>query len=134
MLEQAGADLWALQILQNTDGAPFALRSATQALYVVGVILVRAMGKIQAGYIHAEAKQVAHHGFGVAGRTDGADDLGATDGFAGIELSCGMLALLFKQFLDRILFAVGTQLATSCLQPSESGKFDIASNVSTWSC
>jgi hypothetical protein len=40
------------------------------------MIGVRAVRKVQAGDVHAEAKQVAHRGFGVAGRADGADDLG----------------------------------------------------------
>ena len=33
-----------------------------------------AVGKIQAGDVHAEAQQVAHGGFGVAGGADGADN------------------------------------------------------------
>ena len=76
-LQASSADLGALQILQDADGAIFFLGGAAQAFDVAGVILVRAVRKIQAGDIHAEAKQVAHGGFGVAGWTDGADDLGA---------------------------------------------------------
>ena len=38
---------------------------------------MRAVGKIQTGDVHAQAKQVAHRSFGVASRADGADDLGA---------------------------------------------------------
>jgi hypothetical protein len=38
---------------------------------------VRPVGKIQAGDVHADAQQVTHDRFGVAGGADGADDLGA---------------------------------------------------------
>ncbi len=76
-LQASSADLGALQILQNADGAVFFFSGAAQAFDVAGVIFVRAVGKIQAGDVHAQAQQVAHRGFGVAGRTDGADDLGA---------------------------------------------------------
>ena len=78
--EPSSADLGALQILQDADGAAFFFRGAAQAFDVAGVIFVRAVGKIQAGNVHAEAKQVAHRSLGVAGRADGADDLGAARG------------------------------------------------------
>ena len=90
-LQQAGADLGALQILQDADGAAFALGGAAQALDVVGVIFVRAVGKIEAGDVHAEAQQVAHGGFGVAGRADGADDFGAA-GATGLRRLCELRA------------------------------------------
>ena len=79
-LQASSADFGALQILQDADGAVFFFRGAPQAFDVAGVILVRAMGKIQAGDVHAEAKQVAHCGLGMTGRTDGADDLGTARG------------------------------------------------------
>jgi hypothetical protein len=41
------------------------------------VIFVRAVGKIEAGNVHADAHQVAHSSFGVAGWADGANDFGA---------------------------------------------------------
>ena len=78
--ERSGADFRALQILQDADGAALALGGAAQALDVVGVIGVGAVGEVEAGDVHAEAEQVAHEGFGVAGGADGADDLGATGG------------------------------------------------------
>jgi hypothetical protein len=42
------------------------------------MIFMRAVGKIQARDVHAEAKQVAHGGFGMASGADGGDDFGAT--------------------------------------------------------
>ena len=76
-LQASSADLRALQILENADGAIFLLGGEAQALDVVGVVFVGAVGKIQAGNVHAEAKQVAHGGLRVAGGADGADDFGA---------------------------------------------------------
>ena len=57
-----------------------------QAFDVAGVIFMRAVGEIQAGDVHAEAKQVAHRGFGVARRADGTDDLGAAERFGGVDI------------------------------------------------
>ncbi len=97
LFEQSGADLGALQVLQDADGASFALGGAAQALDVVGVIFVGAVGEVEAGDVHAEAKQVAHGGFGVAGGADGADDFGAAgDGVRRIGLSSGLLDGLFS--------------------------------------
>jgi len=69
--------LGALEILQDADGAIFLFGGQAQAFDIAGVILVRAVGKIQAGNVHAQTHQITHGGFGVAGRADGADDLGA---------------------------------------------------------
>ncbi len=74
--KQPGTDFRALQILENADSAALAIGGAAQASYVAGVVLVRAMGKVEARDVHPEAKQVAHGGFGVARRADGADDFG----------------------------------------------------------
>src|ERR1700734_1780550 len=82
-LQASSADLGALQILQNADGAVFFFSGAVEAFDVVGVIFVRAVGKVEAGNVHAQAKQVAHRSFGVAGRADGADDLWAAGGDSG---------------------------------------------------
>jgi len=79
-LQRAGADFRALQVLEDADSASLALGGAAQAVDVVGVIFVGAVGEIEAGDVHAEAKQVAHGGFGAAGGTDGADDLGSAGG------------------------------------------------------
>jgi hypothetical protein len=45
----------------------------------MGVFLVRAVREIQARDVHAEAQQVAHSSFGVAGWADGADDFGTAE-------------------------------------------------------
>ena len=76
-LELAGTDLGALQVLQDTNCASFALSGAAQALDVLGVLFVSAVRKIQPRNVHAEAEQVAHGGLGVASRADGADNFGA---------------------------------------------------------
>jgi hypothetical protein len=41
------------------------------------MFLMRSMREVQPGNVHAQTHQVAQAFFGVAGRTDGADDLGA---------------------------------------------------------
>jgi hypothetical protein len=45
----------------------------------VGVFVVGAVREIQARDIHAQAEQVAHGSFGIAGWANGADDLGAAE-------------------------------------------------------
>ena len=77
VVQASSADLGALQILQDADGAVFFFSGAAQAFDVTGVIFVRAMRKVQPCHVHTETKQVAHGGLGVAGRADGADDFGA---------------------------------------------------------
>jgi hypothetical protein len=42
------------------------------------MIFVCAVREIEAGYVHATAEQIAHLGFSAAGRSDSADDFGAT--------------------------------------------------------
>ena len=79
MLQLAGADLGALQVLEDAESASFALGSTAKALNVMGVFFVSAVREIQAGDVHAEAEEVAHGSFGIAGRADGADDLGAAE-------------------------------------------------------
>jgi hypothetical protein len=74
-----------LQILENADGAAFALGGAAQALDVARVIFVSAVREVEAGDVHAEAEQVAHDGLGAAGRANGADDFRT----AGWGCSCG---------------------------------------------
>jgi hypothetical protein len=67
----------------------------------VGVIFMRAVGKIEAGDVHAEAKQVAHGGFGTACRTDGADDFGtAGDGSVMGKRLLRIWMARFQIFLD----------------------------------
>ena len=59
-LQSAGTDLRTLQVLQDTDSAIFFFCSAAQTLNVAGVLRVGAVGKIEAGDVHAKAHQVAH--------------------------------------------------------------------------
>ena len=77
VLQRSGADFRALQVLQDAEGASFALGGAAQAMDIAGVVFVSAVRKVEARDIHAEAEQVAHGGLGVAGRADGADDFRA---------------------------------------------------------
>jgi hypothetical protein len=69
-----------LQILQDTKRAPFALGGAAQVLNISGVIFVCAVRKVEAGDVHAKPEKIAHHGFGAARGTDGANDFRATRG------------------------------------------------------
>jgi hypothetical protein len=78
--EASGAYLGALQILQNADGAVLLFRGAAQAGNIARVLLMGAVGEVQPGYIHAQPHQLTEHGFGIARRANGADDLGAAGG------------------------------------------------------
>jgi hypothetical protein len=60
------------------------------------VIFVSAVGKIEAGDVHAEAKQVAHGGFGTARRTDGTDNFGAAGD--GVRLDRALLRTIGAYF------------------------------------
>ena len=109
-LQRARADFRALQVLENADGASFALGGAAQAKDVLGMIFVSAVRKVEARNVHAEAKQVAHGGFGIAGGADGADDFGATgQGLAGGGI-CDRLWLAGLQPISSIRVS-GTTLA-----------------------
>ena len=99
-LQLACTDFRALKVLQDAEGASFAVGGAAEALDVLGVIRVGAMGEIEAGNVHAEAKQVAHSGLGVAGWTDGTDDFGATMVFRWSGRVRGVVVLIW-QFLPR---------------------------------
>jgi hypothetical protein len=81
--QASSADLGALQVLQDANGAVFFFSGSAQTFDVEGMIFVRAVGKVQAGDVHAETKQVAHRSLGMAGRADGADDLSAARGCGG---------------------------------------------------
>ena len=85
ILEEPGANLGTLQVLQNADGAILLLGGAPQAFDVARVILMRPVGEVQPGNIHAEAHEIAQHGLGMARRPNGADNLGATDGRSGLR-------------------------------------------------
>jgi hypothetical protein len=77
LFQQASANFGALKVLQDADSAAFALGGAAEALNVMGVIFVGAVGEVEARDIHTTAEELAHGGFGAAGGADGADDFGA---------------------------------------------------------
>jgi hypothetical protein len=85
-LEGPGANFRTLQVLEDAKGAPFALGGTAEALDVTSVIFVSAVGKIEAGDVHAQAKQVAHVRLGVTGRTDRANDFRAARSRSNCEL------------------------------------------------
>src|ERR1700732_452149 len=55
-LEWPGANFRTLQVLENAKGAPFALGGTAEASNVTSVIFVSAVGKIEAGGVHAQAE------------------------------------------------------------------------------
>ena len=83
VLEPPGAYLGALQVLQDADRAVFLFRGAPQAGDITRVLGMRAVRKVQPGHVHAQPHHFAQHGFGIARRSDGADNLGAASGREG---------------------------------------------------
>ena len=77
MLQRSSADFGALQILEDANRAALLFGDTAQAGDVARVLAMSAVGKIQTGDIHAEEQEIAQNRFVVAGRADGADDLGA---------------------------------------------------------
>src|SRR5580692_1692490 len=75
-----GADFWPLQILQDANGSIFFFGSAAQAFDIASMVFMGAMRKIQASDVHAQSHQIAHGRFGVAGGTNGADNLCTASG------------------------------------------------------
>jgi hypothetical protein len=59
--EFAGADFWSLQIGEHTDGFFIVRGSAAQRGDHAQAIFVRAVGKIQAGDVHAGVHQLVYH-------------------------------------------------------------------------
>ena len=53
---------------------------AAQPVNIARMLLMRAVGKVQPGNVHAQLHQFAQPGFGVARRADGADNFGAARG------------------------------------------------------
>ena len=74
VFKPSSANLGALQVLKNTDGALQAARSTAQPLDPARVLRMCSVREIQAGHIHAKFHQVANTGFGITGRTNRADD------------------------------------------------------------
>ena len=73
-LQASGADLGALQVLQDTQGAAFLECGTAKPDNVAGMVVVGAMREIQTGHVHAHLHQFTHGGFGMAGRTNRADN------------------------------------------------------------
>ncbi len=76
-LQPSGAYFWALQVLQNADGAVFLFGGAAQAGNIARVLVMSTVGKVQSRHIHAKLHQFAKHGLGIARWPNGADDFGA---------------------------------------------------------
>jgi hypothetical protein len=65
-LQLAGTNLGPLQVLKNANSTILFLGYLPQALNTMGMVLVRAMGKIQSCHVHSQTHQVAKQGFGIA--------------------------------------------------------------------
>src|SRR5215469_1209697 len=78
--EVAGTDFGALQVLQYADGLALVCGGAPQGLNACGVQLMRPMGKIQPGDVHAKLEQGLNSGLVRRGRAQGADDFGPSEG------------------------------------------------------
>ena len=123
ILQAAGTNLWALQVLKNADGALQMAGGAAQALDSPGVFGVGSVGEIQAGNVHARAHQVANHCFGITGGTDGADDFCAAQRvpvFSGSRAGAGRSpstrsGLLFFQIANP--FHRTAESRRSCVEP-----------------
>ena len=79
--EGAEADLGALQVLKDGDGTAPALLTDSDLADRLGVLGMRAVGKVYAGHVHAGGDQPIEERGAAAGGPDGADDLGATHPF-----------------------------------------------------
>ena len=80
VLEPPGAYLGALQILQNADRAVFLFGGAAQPGNISRVLGMGAVRKIQPGNVHAQPHHFTQAGFGIARRSDGANNFGAARG------------------------------------------------------
>ena len=105
LFKRSGANLWALKILKDADRASFTRGRTAEALDVVGVVFVRSMGEVEAGDVHAKTQQFTHGGFVVAGRADGANDLGAAQG--GIVYTFGSRCLCQFQLVSHSNRSIG---------------------------
>ena len=76
-LEQTGADLGALGVEQDADGLANLGGAATDALDATLVLLVGAVGEVEAGDVHARLDHLANGLVVVTGGTHGANNLGA---------------------------------------------------------
>ena len=69
---------------------------------LTGVFFVRSVGKVQPGHVHAQAHEVAQHRFGVARRTDRADDLSPAIRAAHVGSGCRWIHLGAAESLRRL--------------------------------
>ena len=76
-LEQAGADLGALGVEQDADGLADLGGAAAHTLDAALMLLIGAMGEVEAGDVHARLQHLADSLVVVTGRAHGTNDLGA---------------------------------------------------------
>ena len=70
----ADANARPLQVLNDRDGHPMAIGRVANRLDRPPMRVVRTVGKIQTGRIHAASNELVEHDGAIARRTDGADD------------------------------------------------------------
>ena len=76
VLEVLQADLGAFGVQQGGDRLAQLFTDGLQLFKAAQMLLVRAVGKIKTGNIHAVGDQLAQTAFLIGGRTQSADDLG----------------------------------------------------------
>ena len=92
ILQPAGADFRALQILQNADRPLQTARDTPQSLDAPRVLGMGSMGEVEARDIHPQAHQVGNTFLGIGSRANRADDFCAAEGL-GILLGTGAAAV-----------------------------------------
>ena len=97
VLEQAGTNLGALGVEQNRHRDAELGREATDLLDHRAVILVRAVGEVEAGDVHAVKDELTQNLFVLGSRAHGANDLGL------LAVSHVFLFLLARNFVDQAL-------------------------------
>jgi hypothetical protein len=74
VFQSTSADLWTLQVLKNANALAFFGGNPPQRLNIALVVLVRAVGKVQAGNVHPNLQQLPQSRFRAARRANGADN------------------------------------------------------------
>src|SRR5579859_568991 len=72
--QPAGTDLWTLKVLKNTNTATFFLRHFSEAIDCACMLLMAAVGEIEAGHLHAQMHEVPDRSFRITGRPERTDD------------------------------------------------------------
>jgi hypothetical protein len=80
ILQLRGANLWPLQVAQDAQRLALLVAHLADHLDQRQLFLVGAVGKVQADHIDARADQIAEDWFGVGGRSQRGDNLGAALG------------------------------------------------------